>query len=328
MNRKAFTLIELLVVIAIIAILAAILFPVFAQAKAAAKKTATLSNVKQSSLGQIMYAGDNDDNYASATSVETGGGQCSGGALSDGASLMAIQYIHTSSVWGTGLPAGVDNATYQACDSQAWWNSTQPYIKSWPLFENTGGTTTQTFGPPGNVFAKAPMDANFTMNGDASLYNTTAVAAPARMPLLWQGGYGHNEKTYIFPNPFLNCGPTDVPCKFNPSGYSAATRGDAIYNAIFGSDTAHQNGTGMVFAYADGHASYVQINPGNAATSGSYKTPFYAFSTTTLGQPTGAPVRCSTDGNSAHRFIALFRPDVDNEDWTINAATTNDCGQQ
>src|SRR4051794_29100843 len=59
--KKAFTLIELLVVIAIIAILAAILFPVFAQAKAAAKRTADLSNVKQLVLGMIMYGGDSDD---------------------------------------------------------------------------------------------------------------------------------------------------------------------------------------------------------------------------------------------------------------------------
>jgi prepilin-type N-terminal cleavage/methylation domain-containing protein len=58
---KAFTLIELLVVIAIIAILAAILFPVFAQAKAAAKKTSSLSNNKQLTLGAIMYGGDVDD---------------------------------------------------------------------------------------------------------------------------------------------------------------------------------------------------------------------------------------------------------------------------
>ena len=62
MQRKAFTLIELLVVIAIIAILAAILFPVFAQAKAAAKSTSDLSNVKQLGLGIVMYAGDADDN--------------------------------------------------------------------------------------------------------------------------------------------------------------------------------------------------------------------------------------------------------------------------
>ncbi|MGV3617179.1 MAG: prepilin-type N-terminal cleavage/methylation domain-containing protein [Fimbriimonas sp.] len=64
MNRKgAFTLIELLVVIAIIAILAAILFPVFAQAKAAAKATQSLSNTKQIGTAQQMYLADNDDVY-------------------------------------------------------------------------------------------------------------------------------------------------------------------------------------------------------------------------------------------------------------------------
>jgi prepilin-type N-terminal cleavage/methylation domain-containing protein len=60
-QARAFTLIELLVVIAIIAILAAILFPVFAQAKLAAKKTQALSNVKQIGLGIQMYMGDADD---------------------------------------------------------------------------------------------------------------------------------------------------------------------------------------------------------------------------------------------------------------------------
>jgi len=64
-GRKGFTLIELLVVIAIIAILAAILFPVFAQARAAARKTSCLSNVKQLGLGMLMYAGDYDERFPS-----------------------------------------------------------------------------------------------------------------------------------------------------------------------------------------------------------------------------------------------------------------------
>jgi len=61
MKRTGFTLIELLVVIAIIAILAAILFPVFAQAKAAAKKTACISNLSQIGKGNLLYMGDYDD---------------------------------------------------------------------------------------------------------------------------------------------------------------------------------------------------------------------------------------------------------------------------
>lgn len=63
--RKAFTLIELLVVIAIIAILAAILFPVFAQAKLAAKKTAALSNTKNIATASMIYSSDVDDLFPS-----------------------------------------------------------------------------------------------------------------------------------------------------------------------------------------------------------------------------------------------------------------------
>lgn len=63
MKRRGFTLIELLVVIAIIAILAAILFPVFAQAKVAAKNTSDLSNQKQLGTAVLMYTNDYDDNF-------------------------------------------------------------------------------------------------------------------------------------------------------------------------------------------------------------------------------------------------------------------------
>ncbi len=103
--RRAFTLIELLVVIAIIAILAAILFPVFAQAKEAAKKTACLSSTKQMALGVYLYTSDSEDTMCQ-TSYEQG-------------------------------PAGSQNynpanpnGTYQI----HWSFLIQPYIKNWNLF--------------------------------------------------------------------------------------------------------------------------------------------------------------------------------------------------
>src|ERR1044072_2960298 len=70
--KRAFTLIELLVVIAIVAILAAILFPVFARAKEAAKKTQSASNLKQIDLAWIMYAGDYDDRLMYAVQAGPG----------------------------------------------------------------------------------------------------------------------------------------------------------------------------------------------------------------------------------------------------------------
>ncbi len=103
MKKKGFTLIELLVVIAIIAILAAILFPVFAQARQAAKKTADLNNQKQLGLGLMMYAGDNDDTMPSA-------------------------YFHRNWPGGGGLAGGYIH----------WSAMINPYVKSWDLYKSPG----------------------------------------------------------------------------------------------------------------------------------------------------------------------------------------------
>ncbi len=67
--RRGFTLIELLVVIAIIAILAAILFPVFAKAREKARQSSCLSNLKQIGTGMMMYVQDYDELYPQHTAV-------------------------------------------------------------------------------------------------------------------------------------------------------------------------------------------------------------------------------------------------------------------
>lgn len=109
MSKKAFTLIELLVVIAIIAILAAILFPVFAQAKEAAKKTACLSNTKQIGTAIAMYLQDNDDMYSPA------------------------YYYRDPNSSGNLDATGIEQ----------WSGFMQPYIKNWNMFvcpsDKTGG---------------------------------------------------------------------------------------------------------------------------------------------------------------------------------------------
>jgi len=105
--KKAFTLIELLVVIAIIAILAAILFPVFAQAKEAAKKTTCLANTKQIALGLYMYAGDADDTLCQTSWEQEAAGGYPG-------------------TYNPANPVG----QYQV----HWTFLIQPYIKNWGIF--------------------------------------------------------------------------------------------------------------------------------------------------------------------------------------------------
>jgi len=96
---KGFTLIELMVVIAIIAVVAAILFPVFAQAKAAAKKTTALSNHEQIGSALLFYTGDFDDTLPNRWPLWPGYGEFYWRVENGDLPSLLGRYIRNSEVW-------------------------------------------------------------------------------------------------------------------------------------------------------------------------------------------------------------------------------------
>ncbi|MBL8087829.1 MAG: prepilin-type N-terminal cleavage/methylation domain-containing protein [Chthonomonas sp.] len=107
-RRRAFTLIELLVVIAIIAILAAILFPVFAQAKLAAKKTQDINNIKQTAIASILYLNDTDDMFHR---LQSGGITPANTNMLIGPEDMLQPYMKNEQIW----KAPIDSITRNTC---------------------------------------------------------------------------------------------------------------------------------------------------------------------------------------------------------------------
>jgi prepilin-type N-terminal cleavage/methylation domain-containing protein/prepilin-type processing-associated H-X9-DG protein len=131
-RRVGFTLIELLVVIAIIAILAAILFPVFAQAREKARQISCLSNIKQIGLGAMMYVQDYDETFPGGPGV--------------------------ASLWYPGPRGTWDNLPTNAFGNVAPINvggRLQPYIKNVGVFVDLND-------PNGDRFAAGRWDSSFT----------------------------------------------------------------------------------------------------------------------------------------------------------------------
>jgi prepilin-type N-terminal cleavage/methylation domain-containing protein len=165
--KRAFTLIELLVVIAIIAILAAILFPVFAQAKVAAKKTAAISNQKQISLALIMYMGDYDDTYPRQDS-------CAPGALNPALNNNPFNWP------GVGCTSG---AFYYRVNHFSWQKYVYPYIKNIDLMEHPMRKKDLTnWNTHGQIFGGFALNLGFTGGSDTNAGTLPNKAFGNRVP--------------------------------------------------------------------------------------------------------------------------------------------------
>lgn len=113
-NHRGFTLIELLVVVSIIAVLAAILFPVFMQAKESAKRTACVSNLRQIALASHLYMGMSDDRFPWVESTTESGGSTANVALNDVPKVLG-PFIKNKGIFGC---ASLPTSTNYVINSQ------------------------------------------------------------------------------------------------------------------------------------------------------------------------------------------------------------------
>lgn len=153
---RGFTLIELLVVIAIIAILAAILFPVFAQAKEAAKKSTCLSNEKQIGLAIVQYANDFDDTAPLATYVSP-----------DGTSNVTW-YNEVDPYVKASFPTNVSDAVASQAKLSIW------VCPDWSLTNNSNGPTASVTANPATSAAPSR---SYAISINVAPYNGQYAAA-------------------------------------------------------------------------------------------------------------------------------------------------------
>jgi prepilin-type N-terminal cleavage/methylation domain-containing protein len=303
MYRKAFTLIELLVVIAIIAILAAILFPVFAQAKEAAKKTATLSNVKQQGTAYNMYLSDSDDVFPLAF-----GTNASGAWQTQTLIPIPANSLPNDPNWNTA--AAIQSASVFSA------NSIQPYMKNYGLFELSGkrdvvGNATDVPVAPGKM--------GLMYNGLFHGYNASGVQSPSIAVLAWPGLGDQNIKGRGLAMPYLNCGTPNMPCQyaqgappqatFTDSGCGSGT-GDCAFAGWDASSSFWVYSRQMPVVRTDTSAK--SVNPGTviepAFTSDPWGTPWANVTATGGGFQN---YECSPDGDTTqnHQYWCYFLPD-------------------
>ena len=304
--KKAFTLIELLVVIAIIAILAAILFPVFAQAKLAAKKTQGISNTKQTGTANLIYMADYDDLMPNGWSRRS----------------------DNSHRWNTIHPApstavldGWEDPIIQSQVKSAWAEAIQPYMKNWELLNAPGQTLNAFAGTPSGTYAA---QTGITFNGLLSNYSATAVVQQSTVPMFWTGTGELKLNGRSFSNPSLRCDLAVATCVFNPSGHPQGgtannhsaffTLGGKVWAYGDNRDSA-AGGGGNIVTRTDSSTKFLRM--GTAVDPAVHQTaatdPYALVATDGIGFSYWATSddNCDTAplNVGASRYVCFFRPD-------------------
>ena len=234
--RNGFTLIELLVVIAIIAILAAILFPVFAQARNQARKTTCISNLRNMSLAQLMYIQDYDEKFSG---------------------------------WGNGVP----NDAWAQPEGAGWWmNQTQAYIKNFGIYACPNDTRTFDInnGGDANGWGFAIIPGSTVNNTKPNKYYRSSYGISEYLVSL-NSGFNSLAAIQIPSNTLMYSdaiGPLtndwDECGNYPTYGVTRTWYANAGAWGAWGSHTNYEkwkstarHGDGEVLAYTDGHAGYL-----------------------------------------------------------------------
>jgi prepilin-type N-terminal cleavage/methylation domain-containing protein/prepilin-type processing-associated H-X9-DG protein len=236
-GRKGFTLIELLVVIAIVAILAAILFPVFAKARAAAMASDCESNMKQIGTALRMYAQDNHDMYPTNRNAS-------------GATAANVNLSNPTTVGGNGQPSRFENGV-------GWVECIRPYMEA--ITKDSAGA----------MRCKTASDAITCTNASVSYsFNGTLIEQPEGVVKVSANLMACREMDKLVGSTLrpANTGTGSGDTQTNPFLVTGQD-GSAPYTALTNKTNGKRHGIGSHILFADGHVK--RFSPDYFPTAGS-----------------------------------------------------------